>query len=50
MRENGAEVAMGAIVLAIAVGFFFYVMQSGNIFSLLNVSVVFRDLHVITKE
>ena len=31
MRENGAEVAMGAIVLAAAAGFFFYVMQVAGV-------------------
>ncbi len=31
MRENGAEVATGAVVLAVAVGFLFYVMQAAGV-------------------
>lgn len=31
MRENGAEVAMGAVVLAAAAGFLFYVMQVAGV-------------------
>ena len=31
MRENGAEVATGAVVLAVAIGFLIYVMQVAGI-------------------
>ena len=51
MRENGAEVAMGAIVLAIAVGFFFYVMQVAGVGGLgrtYDLSASFRSVEGIS--